>query len=535
MKTIRYIAALAIVMALAGCYDDKGNYDYHDVNEVTVNGIPEAVEIDQFETLSIKPDLEGSIGGKDLSLYEYEWKIGNKVISTEKDLNYEVSNSQGSYTLLYTVTDKETQVKTFFTTKLVVNYSTSADGILVVSTQDGLADLSYLRLDKQDAEFSPMFYNKNNDEPLGTHPRQLYQTYVDGSASFVKKYGGRGIKIICDQGLIQLSNITLENKGKIDKEFLLEHGELYPVPDYSSYVPEHINSIVTQWRRTPYGSIFNDESVYLIAGGGIYVIFYERSWTPEIRYSNFKGSEEQNCKFSPMMFETGRTPTPSKGKNLNAGWDCTYTQCVFDERQGKFYAFDSGDLTDIDSNSSFPGYKAFYGSDTYQVGFCFSAIENNGQVKFATFDTSEEENTIAAVDAAVAQPTSRFFMLRNTPYVYFNTTKGIYKYNILNVASGIQPAESDKIMSLADLGYGDDAVITDICLHRNEKKMLVAVSRYGNDEDGKGSELKGDIIEISLEGANPSILKKHTAVCGANPLVIYKYRTFARNDEFMVD
>ena len=72
-------------------------------------------------------------------------------------------------------------------------------------------------------------------------------------------------------------------------------------------------------------------------------------------------------------------------------------------------------------------------------------------------------------------------------------------------------------------------------MHRNEKKMLLAVSKYGNDTEGNSDELKTDIVEISLEGSTPTLLNKYPSVAGASPLVIYKYRTFARNDERMVD
>ena len=198
MKTLKYVLGLMILIILTACYEDKGNYDYHEIDEVRVKGIPESVEIDRFSKLEIKPDISGSIFGNDTSKYSYEWKIANKVISTQKDLDYEVSNAQGSYTLLFTIAEKETKVKTFVTTKLIVNYSTSSDGILGVSSKEGKADLSYLRLDIPNAKFMTMFYNKNHDEPLGTHPKQLHQTYVDGAFAYVRKYGRLGIKHICD-------------------------------------------------------------------------------------------------------------------------------------------------------------------------------------------------------------------------------------------------------------------------------------------------------------------------------------------------
>lgn len=539
MKTLKYIICLGCISLMTSCYEDEGNYDYHDINEVTITGVPESQEIDRLETLSITPTLEGTLYGEDESNYEYEWELNGSVISTEKDLNYEVTNSTGSYTLRYSVIDKDNQTRAFAVTKLVVNSSTSSDGILVISNQYGMADMSYLRLDKENASFSSMFYNESHDTPLGHNPRFLYQSYVDGCRTFVNKFGGKGIKLICDEGIICINNQTLEENGYIDPDYFLQYGQLYPVPDYSGWDPQYVNSFVSQWRLSPYGSVFNSEDLYVVSGGAIYVIYLYRSSDPSIYAANFKGDDEQSYRFSPMMSITGRSATADRGLNLNAGWTGTYQQFVFDELSGKFYLYYYSDMTEIDSNNkSFPGYKAFYGEDTYQSELCFAAISNGSNRKLVTFDLSNLSTSsvvVYDVDAPLVTDESRFFMLRNIPYVYFNTENSIYRYNILNVQSQVAPSDGDKICSLSDFGYGTDAKIDDVCMHRSEKKMLLAVSRYGNDTEGNSDELKTDIVEISLEGSLPTLLNKYESVAGASPLVIYKYRTFARNDEKIVD
>jgi len=540
MKIANYIIGVCFLGALTSCYEDKGNYDYQAINEVVIEGVPATQEIDRLETLTITPQLEGTLYGNDESGYEYEWQLNKQIISTEKNLNYEVTDATGSYTLRFSVIDKENHTKSFAVSTLVVNSSTSSDGILVVSNRNGVADLSYLRLDKENASFSSMFYNKSHDEVLGHNPKQLYQSFVDGCKTFVNNFGGKGIKLVCDEGLLNVSNMTLEKNGMIDKNYFLDYGPLYPVPDYSQYKPVYINSFVSQWRKSPYGSVFNNESLYIISeDGAIYRVYFYRGSDPEIDSANFKSDGTTTYKFSPMMSPTGRTPTADRGLNLNAGWTSTYKQFVFDELSGKFYQFYSESLTEVDCNhKSFPGYKAFYGEDTYQVNLCFAAIANGTKVKLVSFDLANLDDDSAVVndvDASLVNEKSRFFMLRNVPYVYFNNETGIYKYNVLNVQSQVAPNEGDRICSLSDLGYGSDAKIADICMHRGEKKMLVAVSRYGNDAEGNTDELKTDIVEISLEGATPTVLNKYVSVAGASPLVIYKYRTFARNDERVVD
>ena len=34
MRQILYICLGIILLSIVSCYDDKGNYDYHDINEV---------------------------------------------------------------------------------------------------------------------------------------------------------------------------------------------------------------------------------------------------------------------------------------------------------------------------------------------------------------------------------------------------------------------------------------------------------------------------------------------------------------------
>ena len=39
MKQILYILLGIMLLSIVSCYDDEGNYDYHDINEVTFGEI----------------------------------------------------------------------------------------------------------------------------------------------------------------------------------------------------------------------------------------------------------------------------------------------------------------------------------------------------------------------------------------------------------------------------------------------------------------------------------------------------------------
>lgn len=108
-------------MVFSSCVEDEGNNILSDINTIEISGIEDAYyKISGQETLSISPELTGSLGELNESDLEYEWalcnkEIGNKhaheVIGTERELNYPVTASPSSYTLYFFVKDKSTGLK----------------------------------------------------------------------------------------------------------------------------------------------------------------------------------------------------------------------------------------------------------------------------------------------------------------------------------------------------------------------------------------------------------------------------------------
>ena len=76
MKQILYrIKSLFLLVAIAGgisaCADDKGNYNYHDIPEVKIEGIGNSITALAYQNLSIPVQLDGLQA--DENRYEYEW------------------------------------------------------------------------------------------------------------------------------------------------------------------------------------------------------------------------------------------------------------------------------------------------------------------------------------------------------------------------------------------------------------------------------------------------------------------------------
>ena len=124
-------------------------------------------------------------------------------------------------------------------------------------------------------------------------------------------------------------------------------------------------------------------------------------------------------------------------------------------------------------------------------------------------------------------------MAKKNDNLFFTTENAVYRYDVKSIAQNSAPNTNSKIVDLAALGYGTDAVITDICVSRSEKTLLVGVSRYGNDAEGSGEELKGDLLYFDFDVSNVTAVyredKSAKGISGIPVDVEIKYQTWWRN------
>ena len=67
------------------CYDDKGSYDYKDVNEVEVDGLGTSYNlIFKKDTLKITPELKFTQDSLNLDRYGYEWIVVSGISGSEE-------------------------------------------------------------------------------------------------------------------------------------------------------------------------------------------------------------------------------------------------------------------------------------------------------------------------------------------------------------------------------------------------------------------------------------------------------------------
>lgn len=120
-KLLYLLTAFAALLSFTSCYDDLGNYDYQEINEVKVRGLVTGRYIQKYsfsDTYDFYPEITYT-QNKNEDNYEYRWEAiktngltnEEKVfeLGTEKNLTSAVELLSGEYVCYFYVTDKETK------------------------------------------------------------------------------------------------------------------------------------------------------------------------------------------------------------------------------------------------------------------------------------------------------------------------------------------------------------------------------------------------------------------------------------------
>lgn len=217
------ILLLAFVICLFSCVEDKGNYNYHELNEVSVDSIKEMYScISKIDSIFVTPDIKGSIAGGHLDNYEYKWYICNEgnhqhtVIGNEKDLTYFVDLDPGQYRLYLEVKDKNTELKWLASSTLSVSTAVTKGFMILGDLEDGKMALDMVSMPaKRDTTviedvFDNSEYNFVGAEKLlfagyrsGLHTQTLWVTTRDGVHRLTNNDAFEYVAEVNDFGLIE--------------------------------------------------------------------------------------------------------------------------------------------------------------------------------------------------------------------------------------------------------------------------------------------------------------------------------------------
>lgn len=304
-KIINLLFIISLSVVMASCYDDKGNYDYIHLPDITIK-TKDTVNVTQLHTLELPADV--NLNGETENNYEFNWRIWSnniggvnqqKVIGDTRNLVYKVTDAPGIYTLVLTVRNKITDVKTYKQIHLVISGSIT-EGWMVLQEKDGKTDFDLI--------MSPYFSNRvSTDEIL----RNCYES-VNG-----EPLAGRGVKIgsffcigryqnviiLTDQGGVRLSATTMQKTFDMSTLML----------DMSSWKPE--NYLFWQYYWSPGRFGFDG----IISNGR----FYEYSTIPSQGFTTY----------TEPILKDGLT---YKASPYAPSWFDYYQGILYDEMGGRF-------------------------------------------------------------------------------------------------------------------------------------------------------------------------------------------------------
>lgn len=208
MKKTILIAVVATL--LSGCFKDKGNYDYADVNPATIV-LPSRLDINLSEETLIEPEITFQ-NPDDTAGVTYEWREDSKTISTERNLLYRPTtpSSPGAHQLELYVTDRygyssRAEIYAYVTT--VYKF-----GFAILSEIDGRSAISFVNRNTTTNAYTA-FYDSYASTfpgaPLGTGPQRLSSIAMVGDE----------LVVFQQSGAVSLSGTSLEKVVTLAEEF----------------------------------------------------------------------------------------------------------------------------------------------------------------------------------------------------------------------------------------------------------------------------------------------------------------------------
>lgn len=216
---------------------------------------------------------------------------------------------------------------------------------------------------------------------------------------------------------------------------------------------------------------------------------------------------------------------------------------MFDETVGRFLIVSNfgSTLKVIPENQipAFEGWYLLYGSHTNLPNTCVAVLAKGEIVKTLLLQLPKDvfDDIDIKVLAEMEMPLetmnsqSDFYNYKATEFMLVSVGNSLLLGNIREWESGIAPKP---VFSLQDIGYDSHAKITCFEMSRTEKSIVLGISRYGDDRNGNGEELKGDVVildaatyRVRKDGQGEEMI--YRGVCGYPVDIMVKWQNWYRD------
>ncbi len=206
MKNIRILlTALLFALTAAACYEDKGNYDYRDINAITIRMDKDDdrpnLRLTMGSTIELHPIISFVNGTGDMSRLEYKWTLtpnasyDEKTTYTQEDWNtldfkwtpdFLIPNGR----LELCVTDRETGIQSFGQVYCTVSSRYDALGAMILAEKEGVTQFSFIKGTSFSGNNIPVefeiyndVYYTENKEHLPAGPIKMVEHYCSDNTT----------------------------------------------------------------------------------------------------------------------------------------------------------------------------------------------------------------------------------------------------------------------------------------------------------------------------------------------------------------
>lgn len=497
MKRNILFSLISMLLLLTGCFEDKGNYDYRNLDEISVK-FPGNVGTDDHiilmgklqESLDIEPEI--SYGEPQNLKYTWERYTQGKeteILAHTKSLKYDkiVSDSAhttwqvGTYSLKYTVTDTISHQSLEKLVSLTIRSITPV-GVYILYGDDNSSDVATI----ENSDFTQGL--NSADVKIGYYSRKFGRK-MDGKGLAIHWYGARngdlyrGLFIFTDKTGTNINTTDFSENVSYKKMFYL-----WNRPQYAPQIAKNNEFVMDEYSPKLYVTLQDgNEQVF----DGIIDQFYNED--PDYRGNMMASSDPKNPLFSsgaisPDLPGAGELGYDSQQHMfVQSGWNGLPLDP--DENPSAFNPSDLGDgsLIGIDfgqyNNYGWNKWAVYKTSDGNLIAYRFNNSPDEGKSRF------DIKQTIANADTNPELLNINCFSMNTITdgIGYFSTPDKVYGMDVINDPSSMSeiftPDAGEEITDIRLLKVGitdDDVQILNNYFKDKENKALYVITRKGD-------------------------------------------------------
>ena len=269
MKIIYITFLFLVTFNFICCYDDKGNYEYKQINDIEISFPDYNFEQVIGETFKLYPKFTYKYKDTANLNLSYKWAIGERVIGENRQLVWQVDTNEQVEIALYVTNIDDNMVYMGSTIVRPTSIYTWYNSYLVLSEKNGKSILSFVRYDeKENASgetiydefdrpvlvnqvYEDIYYNENKDE-LGSKPlfiqEHIAKIFPSEGHVLVSQEGGQGSLVL--GGLSRKKDILLVesfSKGSYPADFHPTNAEMMT---YTHLIENHDGKIYSKIKES---------------------------------------------------------------------------------------------------------------------------------------------------------------------------------------------------------------------------------------------------------------------------------------------